>query len=96
MVTSPRRPKARSSGGSSPQSRFATRRLTKASMDKAVDALLGAKLTLTDFVLHLLQGPNVTDDAKHMLLWLVTADRPLLLKELELLASIQVDHGGGP
>ncbi|KAF4154643.1 hypothetical protein CNMCM6069_009043 [Aspergillus lentulus] len=64
---------------------------TEESLHKAVDALLSAKLTLADFVLQLLQGPNVTEDAKHMLLWLVTADRPLLLKELELLASIQVD-----
>ncbi|KAF7170382.1 hypothetical protein CNMCM6106_005111 [Aspergillus hiratsukae] len=75
--------------------KLATKRVhyeeTEESLHKAVDALLAAKLTLTDFVMHLLQGPNVTDDAKHMLLWLVTADRPLLLKELELLASIQVD-----
>ncbi|RHZ49083.1 hypothetical protein CDV55_100440 [Aspergillus turcosus] len=75
--------------------KLATKRVryeeTDDSLQEAVDTLLAAKLTLTDFVLHLLQGPNVTDDAKHMLLWLVTADRPLLLKELELLASIQVD-----
>jgi hypothetical protein len=64
---------------------------TVESLHKALDALLSAKLTLADFVVQLLQGPNVSEDAKHMLLWLVTADRPLLLKELELLASIQID-----
>ncbi|RHZ60786.1 NACHT domain protein [Aspergillus thermomutatus] len=75
--------------------KLATKRVryeeTDESLHKAVDALLGAKLTLADFVLHLVQGPNVTEDAKLMLLWLITADRPLQLKELELLASIQVD-----
>ncbi|GFF75425.1 hypothetical protein IFM53868_01576 [Aspergillus udagawae] len=75
--------------------KLATKRVryeeTEESLHKAVDALLSANLTLADFVVHLLQGPNVSEDAKHMLLWLVTADRPLQLKELELLASIQVD-----
>lgn len=64
---------------------------TEESLHKAVDALLSAKLTLTDFALQLLQGPNVTEDAKNMLVWLITANRPLSFKELELLASIQID-----
>ncbi|EAW23842.1 NACHT domain protein [Aspergillus fischeri NRRL 181] len=75
--------------------KLATKRIryeeTEESLHKAVDALLSAKLTLADFVLQLLQGPNVTEDAKNMLLWLITADRPLQFRELELLASIQVD-----
>ncbi|EAW11609.1 NACHT domain protein [Aspergillus clavatus NRRL 1] len=58
---------------------------------KEVDALVESNLSLTDFVLQVLQSSNVSADAKHMLLWLVTADRPLQLKELEILASIQID-----
>lgn len=58
---------------------------------KAVDAVVTAKPSITDFVLHNVQSPEVSDDARAMLLWLATAERPLLLKELETLASIQVE-----
>lgn len=56
---------------------------------KALDAVIN--LTVTDLVLHILQSSGVTDDARVMLLWLATVDRPLLVKELETLASIQVE-----
>lgn len=58
---------------------------------KAVDTAINAKLTTTDHIHQTLHAADVTDDAKLMLLWLATADRPLLVKELEALASIQVD-----
>ncbi|RAL01455.1 NACHT domain protein [Aspergillus ibericus CBS 121593] len=58
---------------------------------KAVDVVVSAKRTITDFVLETVQQKGVTDEARLMLLWLATADRPLLIKELQTLASIQVD-----
>ncbi|KAL4864920.1 hypothetical protein BDV12DRAFT_200638 [Aspergillus spectabilis] len=61
------------------------------SFRKAVDSLLSAKPTVTDFVLHSLQQPEVTLEAKLMLLWLATAERPLHVKELAALAAVQTD-----
>lgn len=66
---------------------------TSENLRKAVDALVKAKTSITDFVFHTIQSPDVTDDSRAMLLWLATAERPLLVKELETLASIQVDKG---
>lgn len=60
-------------------------------LKKVVEALTKDKPSVTDFVLHVLSSPEVTEDAKYMLLWLATAERPLLLRELTTLASIQVD-----
>lgn len=60
-------------------------------LKKVVETLAKDKPSVTDFVLHALSDPEVTEDTKYMLLWLATADRPLLLKELTALASIQVD-----
>ncbi|PWY65638.1 hypothetical protein BO94DRAFT_338846 [Aspergillus sclerotioniger CBS 115572] len=57
---------------------------------KAVDGVTD-KLSITDFVLQTVQQKGVTDEARLMLLWLATADRPLLIKELQTLTSIQVD-----
>ncbi|KAL3467675.1 hypothetical protein BJX64DRAFT_283144 [Aspergillus heterothallicus] len=61
------------------------------SFQKTMDSLLSAKPTITDFVLSALQQPEVTIEAKQMLLWLATAERPLHVKELSALASIQTD-----
>ncbi|KAI9372368.1 hypothetical protein BJX61DRAFT_552942 [Aspergillus egyptiacus] len=58
---------------------------------KALDSLLSAKPAITDIVLHALHQPGVTPEAKFMLLWLATAERPLHLKELSALASVQTD-----
>jgi len=58
---------------------------------KTLDAIIKNPPTVTDFVTHALSSPDVSEDAKLMLLWLTTSDRPLLLKELTTLASIQVD-----
>ncbi|RAH77834.1 NACHT domain protein [Aspergillus japonicus CBS 114.51] len=58
---------------------------------KAVDALVNAKPTITDLVLQILNElpqAQTREDAKLMLLWLATAERPLLVKELKALASI--------
>jgi hypothetical protein len=60
-------------------------------LHKAVEALTKANSSITDLTLHSLQQPDVTSEAKLMLLWLATADRPLQLKELATLVSINVD-----
>jgi hypothetical protein len=64
---------------------------TPESVRKVVDTLVKGKPTIADFVVHSVQSPDVTEDAKLMLLWLATADRPLLTRELTTLASIQVE-----
>ncbi|KAL2808077.1 hypothetical protein BJX63DRAFT_52411 [Aspergillus granulosus] len=64
---------------------------TSENFHKALDNVLSAKLTIADFVLSALQQPEVTVEAKQMLLWLATAERPLHVKELSALASIQTD-----
>ncbi|KAJ5322016.1 uncharacterized protein N7506_011146 [Penicillium brevicompactum] len=64
---------------------------TPENVRKVVDTLIKGKPTIADFVLHALQSPDVTEDAKYMLLWLATADRPLLTRELLALASVQVE-----
>lgn len=64
---------------------------TPENLRKVVETLAKDRPSITDFVLHALSSPDVTEDTKYMLLWLATADRPLLLKELTTLAAIQVD-----
>lgn len=64
---------------------------TPENIHKVVETLIKGKPTIADFVLHALQSPDVTEDAKNMLLWLATADRPLLTRELAALASIQLE-----
>jgi hypothetical protein len=64
---------------------------TPENVRKVVETLVKGKPTIADFVLHAIQAPDVTEDAKLMLLWLATADRPLLTRELITLASIQVE-----
>ncbi|KAL4762142.1 NACHT domain protein [Aspergillus foveolatus] len=61
------------------------------SLRKSVDSLISAKPTVTDFVLHSLQQAEVTTEAKLMLLWLATVERPLHVQELSALASIQTE-----
>lgn len=58
---------------------------------KAVDSVLNAKPTINDLVLRHLQSTDVTVEAKVMLLWLATANRPLQLKELASLAAVHVE-----
>ncbi|KAF4763603.1 hypothetical protein HAV15_000669 [Penicillium sp. str.  len=62
---------------------------TPDALRKVVDTLIKSKPTIADFVLHSVQAPEVTEEAKLMLLWLATADRPLLARELITLASIE-------
>ncbi|KAK2801706.1 hypothetical protein FQN50_007620 [Emmonsiellopsis sp. PD_5] len=62
------------------------------SLRRAVDMMLDAKPTTTDIVLRYLQLAGVTTETKLMLLWLATVDRPLQVKELATLMSIQVDR----
>lgn len=58
---------------------------------KTVETMVNSKWTVTDFVIHALASPDVSEDAKFMLLWLATAERPLLRTELATLALVQVD-----
>ncbi|KAJ5756136.1 hypothetical protein N7533_005679 [Penicillium manginii] len=58
-------------------------------LTKAVDTVISSKITVTDFVIHTLSSPDVSEDAKHMLLWLATADRPLSPRELVALSQVQ-------
>ncbi|RJE20638.1 NACHT domain protein [Aspergillus sclerotialis] len=58
---------------------------------KTLDALIKSKPSVYDFVLQTIQGSKVTAEAKQMLLWLATVERPLQVKELATLASVQVD-----
>ncbi|KAL4918872.1 NACHT domain protein [Aspergillus aurantiobrunneus] len=85
---------AKSSGGSFLWGKLVTKRVrneqTPQALTKATDSILAAKPTITDLVLYFLQG-NVPLDAKQMLLWLATADRPLHLTELSVLANIRTD-----
>ncbi|CAG8384408.1 unnamed protein product [Penicillium salamii] len=64
---------------------------TPENVRKMVDTLVKGQPTIADFVLRTVQSPEVTEDAKHILLWLATADRPLLTRELIALASVQVE-----
>lgn len=58
---------------------------------KAVDALVSSKPTILDFVSQAVQESDVSHEAKQMLLWLATAERPLQVKELSILASVQLE-----
>jgi hypothetical protein len=64
---------------------------TPENVTKVVETLVKNKPTIADFVLHAIQSHDVTEDAKLMLLWLATTDRPLQTHELIALASIQVE-----
>ncbi|KAK6078425.1 nacht domain protein [Seiridium cupressi] len=83
------------SDGSFLWAKLATKRLRReVGLDKfrhAVDDVVKTKPTITDFVARNLQSSSMTDDARLMLMWLTVAERPLSLRELATLASIQVD-----
>lgn len=59
---------------------------------KTVGTVVSSKPSITDLIYRNIQSSEVTDDARAILLWLSTAERPLLLAELETLASIQVEN----
>lgn len=61
------------------------------SLRKAIDSLIHSKPSVTDFISNTLQSSRVSEDAKQMVMWLATAERPLSLKELGTLSSIHVD-----
>lgn len=58
---------------------------------KATDKLADSKPSVKDLVANCLLSPDVKGETRHMLLWLATAERPLSLKELNALASVEVD-----
>ncbi|KAH6658883.1 NACHT domain protein [Truncatella angustata] len=85
------------SDGSFLWAKLATKRLRReVGLDKfrhAVDAVVKAKPSITDFVLRNLQSSSMTEDARLMLMWLSIAQRPISPRELGSLLSIQLDQG---
>lgn len=62
------------------------------SVTKAIDSLLKANLSVSDLVSHRL-GSDLHEDGKKILSWLATASRPMTLRELSALLSVQLDKG---
>ena len=58
------------------------------SLQKAIDALISSNSTISSFVLQTVLSTHVSAEAKSMLLWLATAERPLHVEELATLAAI--------
>ncbi|KAJ5102456.1 hypothetical protein N7532_002985 [Penicillium argentinense] len=65
---------------------------TPEAMRERIETLVEHRPSVSDFVAHTLSTSSVSEEAKYMLLWLATAERPLTLKELSALASVQVDR----
>lgn len=84
------------SNGSFLWAKLATKQACEAtsaeSLRKAADTLVDSKPSVKDLVAHCVHSPGVKGATRHMLLWLATAGRPLSLKELSALASVQVDE----
>ncbi|GAB1214317.1 hypothetical protein ATERTT37_003479 [Aspergillus terreus] len=62
-------------------------------LSKSVDNLIKSGYTVKEFVSNTLRIKTVTEDAKTILGWLVTAARPLAVSELPALFSVQPDKG---
>ncbi|KAF5861218.1 hypothetical protein ETB97_000473 [Aspergillus alliaceus] len=60
-------------------------------VSKAVDRLVSEKPSTVDIVSLILQDLDPTVEAKQMLLWLATAERPLDTRELLALACVSID-----
>ena len=58
------------------------------SLQKAIDALISSKPTISTFVLQSVLSTHVSAEAKSILLWLAAAERPLHIEELATLAAI--------
>ncbi|KAK8036484.1 hypothetical protein PG991_001621 [Apiospora marii] len=85
------------SAGSFLWAKLATKRLRRAvgidSFRSAVETLTKSKPAVTEFVQQNVSSSSMTDEARHMLLWLATAERPLSLKELATLLCVNPDKG---
>ncbi|KAJ5280076.1 hypothetical protein N7478_005448 [Penicillium angulare] len=57
-------------------------------LHKAVEKITNGKAPINEFVFNATQSPDVSDEARQILLWLATSDRPFTLKELSTLVSI--------
>ncbi|KAF9884228.1 hypothetical protein FE257_001960 [Aspergillus nanangensis] len=62
-------------------------------LSKSVESLVKAGYTIQDLVTHSLQSKSLSEDGKMVLCWLATAPRPLSLREIPALLSIQLDKG---
>jgi hypothetical protein len=84
---------AQASHGSFLWAKLATKQIrqeeTSDKLRKALDTLSSSKPTIAEFVGRTLQHPSVGENAKLMLTWLATAERPLSLKVLTTLALVQ-------
>lgn len=85
------------SGGSFIWAKLATKRLRRAvgidSFRTAVELITKSKPAITEFVQQNVSSSSMTDEARHMLLWLATAERPLSLKEIATLSCVHVEKG---
>lgn len=61
-------------------------------LSKTIDGLVKAKYSVSDLVSHRL-GSKMPEDGKKVLAWLATASRPMTLRELSALLSVQLDKG---
>ncbi|KAK8087660.1 hypothetical protein PG997_002621 [Apiospora hydei] len=86
------------SAGSFLWAKLATKRLRRAvglnEFRAAVDKMTKAKPAITEFVQQCVHAASMTDEARLMLMWLATAERPLSPKELGALSCVQADKGG--
>ncbi|KAK7941530.1 NACHT domain protein [Apiospora aurea] len=86
------------SAGSFLWAKLATKRLRRAvglnEFRAAVEKMTKAKPAITEFVQQCVHAASMTDEARLMLMWLATAERPLSPKELGALSCVQADKGG--
>ncbi|KAK8070086.1 NACHT domain protein [Apiospora phragmitis] len=85
------------SAGSCLWAKLATKRLRRAvgldAFRTAVETVTKTKPAITDFVHQNVHSASMMDEARHMLMWLATAEQPLSLRELATLTCVQVDKG---
>ena len=62
------------------------------SLTKAIESLVKANYSVSDLVSHRL-GSKLSEDGKKILSWLATASRPMTLREISALLSVQLDKG---
>ncbi|KAH7017970.1 NACHT domain-containing protein [Microdochium trichocladiopsis] len=81
------------SKGSFVWAKQASRLLRREESAEAVSAALDKieKSTVFDFVRNTLSAPEVTEQARMLLTWMVTSERPLSVGELAILATVNVE-----
>ncbi|CAI4213566.1 unnamed protein product [Parascedosporium putredinis] len=86
---------ATASNGSFLWAKLASKRIrqetTVEALRKGVDSMVDSKPAIKDLTRLFLQNPDVKAPAKHLLLWLATAERPLSIRELTALSVVQLE-----